>query len=58
MARRRKTEVERIIEFLEQEGFQPVTEEHKNEHWYKAAMAPVDCFEEEEQPTLYRKTRD
>ncbi len=58
MAQRRKTELERIIEFLEKEGFQPVTEEHKKEPWYKAAMAPVDCFEGEEQPTLYRKTSD
>lgn len=58
MARRRKTEVERIIELLEREGFRPVTEEDKNKPWYKAAMAPVDCFEEKEQPALYRKTRD
>ena len=58
MARRRKTEVERIIELLEREGFRPVTEEDKNKPWYKAAMAPVDCFEEEEQPALYRKAQN
>lgn len=58
MARRRKTEVELIIELLEREGFRPVTEEDKNKPWYKAAMAPVDCFEEEEQSTLAGKTQN
>lgn len=47
--RKRKTEAERIEEYLLSEGFHEVTEEEKKEEWYKVASAPISCETESEE---------
>jgi len=48
-----KTEVERVIELLEKEGFKEFTEEEKQTDWYKEEMESIEnisCkFETEEE---------
>ena len=43
MARKRRTQGQKVIEFLLEQGFKPVTEKEKREAWYKVARAPIDC---------------
>ena len=47
MARKRKTPGQRVIEFLLEQGFKPVTEKERQEEWYKVARAPIECPVEE-----------
>lgn len=50
MASRRKkmTEEERILRFLEQQGFHQVTKEEKKEPWYKEHLKQLERWRKEE----------
>ena len=59
MDKKKKTEEERVIQYLKKEGFREITEEEKKTDWYKETSKPVSCATEskEEFERLCKKSR-